>query len=123
MKSTIAAITTSTPRIVGYQMLAVTKECARFRDTSSPLLQRSLVGHDRFDLRLGEDGAEVGHASRRDAADPVGLVRRDTDADPLQQLVLTGRRRELVVHVTTGEVRAVRAAAHDPGRGVGLRIA
>src|SRR6476469_7916057 len=107
MKSTIAEITTSTPRIVGYQMLAVTKEAAKFRGTSSPLLQRSLVGHDVFDLRLGEHGAEVRHASRRDAADPVGFVGRDADADPLHQLFLAGRGRELVVHVTTGQVRAV----------------
>ena len=40
------------------------------------LLQRSLVGHDRFDLRLGEDGTEVRHAARRDAADAVLLVGR-----------------------------------------------
>ena len=49
-------------------------------------LQRPLVGHDLLDLCLGQHGAEVRHAPRRDAADAVALVGRRADADPGEQL-------------------------------------
>src|SRR5437773_2311067 len=104
MNSTIAETTTRTPRIVGYQMPWAV--AARIEVTAL-LLQRPLVGHDLLDLVLGEDRAEVRHAARRDPADPVLLVGVHPDADPLEQLVLAGRRRELVVDVAPGEVRPV----------------
>src|SRR6187551_2125749 len=119
--STTAAMTTSTPRIVGYQRPLCSTSLARIVDTFL-LLQRSLVGHDRLDLFLREHGAEVRHAARGDAPDSVLLVGRDTDADPPEQLGLTARRRELVVHVTPGEIGTIGAATHRTGCRVGQGV-
>src|SRR3954466_11019421 len=138
------ASTTRMPRMTGYQTPFGDASAASVRrdSTTTPIppvdcaapsrssehgsasspSQRSLVGHDRLDLVLGEHRAEVRHAARRDATHAVALVRLDPDADPGEELGLTGRWWELVVHVAIGEVGTVRTATHRPGRRVRLGI-
>src|SRR6266511_345279 len=90
--------------------------------SGSRALQATLAVDDRLDLVLGQDVAEVRHATGRDPARAVQLVRRFARRDPVDLVLDPFRARELAQRVAAGEVGAVRATALRTGQGPGPGI-
>src|SRR5713226_3277970 len=116
--STSPATTTRMPRIVGYQRVLSICSWARISVViaSSSGSQAALVVDDRLDLLLGQDAGEVRHSAGRDPARAVLLVRRLAARNPVVLILRALGSRELAERGSTGEVRAVRAAAHRAGQ-------
>src|SRR3954468_370833 len=93
MNRLTAAMTTRTPRMVGYQrsrsLMPSAARTSAF--TGAPPLEVPLVLDDGVDLILGQDRREVRHAAGRDAAHSVALVLLGAVGDPVVLLLEAGR--------------------------------
>src|SRR5438552_15079988 len=115
------ATTTRIPRIVGYQrsfgICSVGCAWAR-RDvitaSGSCASQATLVVDDCLDLFLGQHVAEVRHATGRDPARAVQLVRRFARRDPVDMVLDPLRARELPDPAASTAVRPSRPATLRP---------